>query len=74
MQLLGRSFLIIPRMAEKDVPRVGQGLRLSTLLRTGMSARTSAGDYDRTGSHLGLTLLPDQQPLLRPLLRLPDVG
>src|SRR5207244_13031150 len=47
----------------------GRGARFSTLSRTGVSARTSAGVYDRdepARDHLGLPLLPDPPTVLRP--------
>jgi len=53
----------------------GLGARFSTLSRIGVSARTSAGVYatdDPAGDHLGLALLPDPPPLLRPPPLLPD--
>jgi len=56
-------------MAEEDVPKVRQWRRFSTLSRAGASARTSAGVYtkdDPARDHLGLALLPDPPPLLRP--------
>jgi hypothetical protein len=45
------------------------GARFSTLSRTGVSARTSAGVYatdEPARDHLGLPLLPDPPTLLRP--------
>ena len=75
MQLLGGALPVVPRMAEEDVPKVWQGARLSTLSRTGVSARTSAGVYTKdepARDHLGLALLPDPPPLLRPTPLPPD--
>jgi hypothetical protein len=56
-------------MAEKDIRNSGSGTRFSTLSRTGVSARTSAGVYatdEPAGDQRGLALLPDPPPLLRP--------
>jgi exoribonuclease-2 len=53
----------------------GRGTRFSTLSRTGVSARTSAGVYatdEPAGDQRGLALLPDPPPLLRPPPLLPD--
>jgi hypothetical protein len=47
----------------------------STLSRTGVSARTSAGVYTTTEparDHLGLALPPDPPPLFQALPLLPD--
>lgn len=51
-QFLGGPLAVVPRVS-----------------RTGVSARTSAGVYTRdepARDHLGLALLPDPPPLLRP--------
>ena len=59
----------------KTSRRSGRGARSSTLRRTGVSARTSAGVYDTdepAGDQRGLALLPDPPPLLRPPPLLPD--
>jgi hypothetical protein len=53
----------------------GWGARFSTLSRTGVSARTSVGVYatdESAGDHLGLALLPDLTPPLRPPPLLPE--
>jgi hypothetical protein len=52
----------------------GRGACASTLRRTGVSARTSAGVYatdEPAGDQRGLALLPDPPPLLRPPPLLP---
>src|SRR5947207_14009967 len=59
----------------KTSRRSGSGARFSTLSRIGVSARTSAGVYDSdepVRDHLGLALLPEAPPLLRPPPLLPD--
>src|ERR1700688_3094641 len=53
----------------------GRGTRFSTLSRTGVSARTSAGVYatdELAGDQRGLALLPDPPPLLLLPPLLPD--
>src|SRR5579863_2547775 len=53
----------------KTSRRSRRDARFSTLSRIGVSARTSAGVYamdEPARDHLGLTLLPDPPPLLRP--------
>ncbi len=55
--------------------RPGSLARFSTLLRTGVSANTSAGVYptdEPARDHRGLTLVPDPATLLRPPQLLPD--
>ena len=67
MQLLGGPAPVVPRVAEKETSRgSGGGVRVSTLRRIGVSARTSVGVYtteEPAGDHLGL-LLPDPPTLL----------
>jgi hypothetical protein len=73
VQFLSGPSPIVPRMAEKDVPKVRQERSLLDVSRTGVSARTSAGVYatdEPAGDQRGLVLPPDPPPLLRlpPLL------
>src|SRR5438034_6577909 len=61
----------------KTSRRSGRSARFSTLSRTGVSARTSAGVYataEPTRDHLGLPLLPDPPTLLRTPPRLLSNG
>jgi hypothetical protein len=75
VQLLGGPCRSSHAWQRKTSRRSGRDARFSTLSRTGVSARTSAGVYttdEPAGDQRGLALLPDPPPLLRPLPLLPD--
>ena len=60
---------LTPTWQRKTSRRSGRNARFSTLSRTGVSARTSAGVYNTdepTRDQRALPLLPDPPPLLRP--------
>ena len=75
VQLLGGPLPVVPRVAEKDVPKVRQGRSLLDGLADRRECPHLAGVYNTdepARDQRGLALLPDPPPLLRPPPLLPD--